>query len=88
VIHVAARTADDDVIWLFVDEPSEGMHAEPLRLLAVNASATVTLRFEGVRVAADRQTSRFPWAEWPARDAMGLRANGSLAIGVPGGAAA
>jgi alkylation response protein AidB-like acyl-CoA dehydrogenase len=82
VIHVAARTPDDDVIWLLVDEPSEGMHAEPLRLLAVNASATVTLRFDGVRVAADRQTSRFPWAEWPGRDAMGLRANGSLAIGV------
>jgi hypothetical protein len=35
LIHVAARTPDDDVVWLLVDEPSEGMHAEPLRLLAV-----------------------------------------------------
>ena len=58
------------------------MRAEPLRLLAVNASATVTLHFDGVRVGADRETSRFPWAEWPARDAMGLRTNGSLALGV------
>jgi alkylation response protein AidB-like acyl-CoA dehydrogenase len=82
VIHVAARTPEDEVVWLLVDAPSPGMTAERLRLLAVNASATVTLRFEGVRVGADRETSRFPWSEWPARDAMGLRTNGSLALGV------
>ena len=82
VVHVAARTPDDDVVWLLVDAPSSGMRAEPLRLLAVNASATVTLHFDGVRVDADRETSRFPWSEWPARDAMGLRTNGSLALGV------
>ena len=82
VVHVAARTPDDDVVWLLVDVPSSGMRAEVLRLLAVNASATVTLHFDGVRVDADRETSRFPWSEWPARDAMGLRTNGSLALGV------
>jgi alkylation response protein AidB-like acyl-CoA dehydrogenase len=82
VVLVAARAPDDDVVWLLVDAPSPGMRAEPLRLLAVNASATVTLHFDGVRVGADRETSRFPWAEWPARDAMGLRTNGSLALGV------
>jgi hypothetical protein len=27
-------------------------------------------------------TSRFPWSEWPARDASGLRTNGSMALGV------
>ncbi len=82
VVHVAARTTDDEVVWLLVDAPSPGMRAEPLQLLAVNASATVTLYFDQVRVAADRQTSRFLWSEWPARDAMGLRTNGSLALGV------
>jgi alkylation response protein AidB-like acyl-CoA dehydrogenase len=82
VALVAARAANDDVVWLLIDLPSRGMRAEPLRLLAVNASATVTLHFDGVRVGADRQTSRFPWSEWPARDAMGLRTNGSLALGV------
>lgn len=82
VVHVAARTPDDDVVWLLVDAPSPGMRAEPLRLLAVNASATVTIHFDDVRVAADRETSRFPWSEWPDRDAMGLRTNGSLALGV------
>ena len=84
LIHVAARTPEDDVVWLLVDAPSPGMRPEPLRLLAVNASATVTLAFDGVRVGVDRETSRFPWAEWPARDAMGLRTNGSLALGVAG----
>ena len=69
VIHVAARTPDDDVVWLLVDAACDGLHATPLRLLAVNASATVTLRFEEVRVEAACQTSRFPWREWPARDA-------------------
>ena len=82
VVHVAARTPDDDVVWLLVDAPSKGMRAEALRLLAVNASATVTLSFDDVRVDADRETSRFPWSEWPARDAMGLRTNGSLALGL------
>ena len=82
VMHVATRSPDDDVVWLLVDTSAEGLRAEPLRLLAVNASATVTLRFDGVRVDGSRQTSRFPWAEWPARDAMGLRTNGSLALGV------
>jgi len=82
LIHVSARTPDDEVVWLLVDASSPGLRAEPLRLLAVNASATVTLHLSGVRVAADRETSRYPWAEWPGRDAMGLRSNGSLALGV------
>ena len=82
LVHVSARTPEDDVVWLLVDSQTLGLQAIPLRLLAVNASATVTLRFEGVRVDSSRQTSRFPWAEWPARDAMGLRTNGSLALGV------
>ncbi len=82
LIHVSARTPDDDVVWLLVDTSSEGLHARPLQLLAVNASATVELRFANVRVSAARETSRFPWAEWPERDAMRLRTNGSLALGV------
>ena len=82
VILVAARTPDDDVVWLLVDASADGLEATPHRLLAVNASATVTLHFTAVRVDGDRETSRFPWSEWPARDAMGLRANGSLALGV------
>lgn len=82
MIHVAARTPEDDVVWLLADARVPGMRADRHRLLALDASATVTLYFDGVRVAGDRLTSRFPWAEWPERDAMGLRTNGSLALGL------
>ena len=82
MIHIAARTPEDDVVWLLADAPLPGMRADRHRLLALDASATVTLHFDGVRVPGDRMTSRFPWAEWPERDAMGLRTNGSLALGL------
>jgi alkylation response protein AidB-like acyl-CoA dehydrogenase len=82
IIHVAARAPDDDVVWLLCDTSDPGFRAEPHRLLGLDASATVTLQVDGVRVGAERMTSRFPWSEWPARDAAGLRTNGSMAIGV------
>jgi alkylation response protein AidB-like acyl-CoA dehydrogenase len=82
VVHVATRSPEDDVVWLLVDAQAAGLRAEPHRLLGLNASATVTLHFEGVRVDGDRMTSRFPWSEWPARDAAGLRTNGSVSLGV------
>jgi alkylation response protein AidB-like acyl-CoA dehydrogenase len=82
LIHCATRAPDDDVVWLLVDASDPGLRAERHRLLGLDASSTVTLHFDDVRVEADRLTSRFPWAEWPARDAMGLRGNGSMALGV------
>jgi alkylation response protein AidB-like acyl-CoA dehydrogenase len=82
VIHLAARAPDDDVVWLLADTSSAAFRAERHRLLGMDASATVTLHVDGLRVDADRVTSRFPWREWPARDASGLRTNGSLALGV------
>jgi alkylation response protein AidB-like acyl-CoA dehydrogenase len=82
VIHVAARAPDDDVVWLLVDTSADGFRAEPHRLLGMNASATVTLHVDGVRVGTERMTSRFPWSTWPARDAAGLRTNGSMALGI------
>src|SRR5436190_11728289 len=33
LIHVAARTPDDDVVWLLVDASTDGLKATPLRLL-------------------------------------------------------
>ncbi|HYD09649.1 MAG TPA: acyl-CoA dehydrogenase family protein [Acidimicrobiales bacterium] len=83
LVHTAVRTPDDEVVWLLVDATEcDTLTVEPLPLLAVNASATVTARFHGHHVAADRETHRFPWAAWPAMDAAGLRNNGSLAVGV------
>jgi alkylation response protein AidB-like acyl-CoA dehydrogenase len=83
LVHLTARTPEDDVVWLLADaEASDRLQVSPLRLLAANASATVTARFEGLVVGGDRLTGRHPWSEWPDRDAAGLRTNGSLAIGV------
>jgi alkylation response protein AidB-like acyl-CoA dehydrogenase len=82
-VHLSARTAEDDVVWLLADaRESDRLEVSPLRLLAVNASATVSARFDGLVVPGERLTGRHPWAEWPARDAAMLRTNGSLPIGV------
>jgi alkylation response protein AidB-like acyl-CoA dehydrogenase len=82
-VHLSARTEEDDVVWLLADaRESDRLRITPLRLLAVNASATVTARFDGLVVPGERLTGRHPWAEWPARDAAMLRTNGSLPIGV------
>jgi alkylation response protein AidB-like acyl-CoA dehydrogenase len=82
LVALSARTEEDDVVWLLADTATPGFRAEPHRLLALSESSTVTLQLDGVRVGADRLTSRFPWSEWPARDAASLRMNGSMALGV------
>ena len=64
VVHVAARS-HRTTMWCGSSSMRHrrACRAEALRLLAVNASATVTLSFDDVRVDADRETSRFPWSE-------------------------
>jgi alkylation response protein AidB-like acyl-CoA dehydrogenase len=80
---VAARDEHDTAMWLLVDAAeAPTLTVEPLRMIAVTASRTVHARFDAHLVAADRVTSTLPFAEWPARDAAGLRLNGSLALGV------
>ena len=51
-------------------------------MVAVMASSTVQLSFAGHRVPPERVTATLPFAQWPSRDAAGLRANGSLALGL------
>jgi alkylation response protein AidB-like acyl-CoA dehydrogenase len=83
VVHTAARDASGDVVWNLVDaRECEGLRSTPLRLAAVNASGTVTLYFEALFVPASRLTLREPFEVWRARDASGLRRNGSLALGL------
>jgi alkylation response protein AidB-like acyl-CoA dehydrogenase len=83
VLHTAARDEDDTIVWLLVDAVSgPTLAVEPLELAAVNASRTVSVRFTDHFVPADRLTGSMPYRDWPARDAAGLRMNGSLALGV------
>lgn len=83
LVHVAARDQVGDVFWFLVDTGQrEGLRVEPLRLAAVNASGTVTMYLDNLFVPAERLTRCEAFEEWQARDAAGLRRNGSLALGV------
>lgn len=82
-LYTAARDDQDNVVAaLLAAEPGPTLTAEPLRLVAVTASSTVQLAFDGHFVSGDRVTGVGPHRDWLARDAMGLRVNGSLALGV------
>ena len=82
VVLVTARDGDS-VVSVLVDA-TEGptLHAERLHLVGANASGTVTLRFHDHVVPAERVVGEEPHADVLARDAAGLRLNGSLALGV------
>jgi alkylation response protein AidB-like acyl-CoA dehydrogenase len=83
VVHVAARDADDLVHFLLVDARSgPTLRADLLPLVAVQASRTVHLTFDGHFVPADRLTGTRPYAEWIAADSDGSALNGYLALGV------
>jgi alkylation response protein AidB-like acyl-CoA dehydrogenase len=85
VVHAGARDPNGGIVWALVDaQAGPTLLAEPLRLAAMAASATVTLSFRKHFVAEDRVTSIQPVAEWAERDAATLRVNGSLALGVAG----
>jgi alkylation response protein AidB-like acyl-CoA dehydrogenase len=83
VVRAAARRDDGDIVWALVDATAGAtLRAEPLRLAAVNASATVTLWFDNHAVPADRVISIQPFDAWQTADRASLRLNGSLALGV------
>ena len=92
--YVAARDERDNVVTAFVPaapgpaaEPagaSPTLSAELLRMVAVNASRTALIRFDGHFVPAGRVIATVPHRDWLAQDAMHLRGNGSLALGVAG----
>jgi alkylation response protein AidB-like acyl-CoA dehydrogenase len=83
VIHVGARGEGGEVVWLLVDAAaSPTLSVQRLRLAAVNASSTVTLRFDDHAIPADRLVGVEEHQAWVARDAASLRPNGSLALGV------
>ena len=82
VVLVAARI-DDAVVSTLVDaRDAPTLQVEHLRLVGANASGTVTLRFRDHLVPAERVVGAEPHADVLARDAEGLRLNGSLALGV------
>jgi alkylation response protein AidB-like acyl-CoA dehydrogenase len=82
-VHALARDDTGDLVAaLLPARERDGLTAVPLDLVAVNASRTVELAFDVCFVPADLVTSVSPHADWMARDASGLRVNGSLSLGV------
>lgn len=82
---VAARGAEETVVWLVVDaEEGAGLTAARRRLVAVDASATVALDFDGLVVAADRVVRVQPYGDVVGGPHGALRTNGSLALGLTG----
>ncbi|MFD1722455.1 acyl-CoA dehydrogenase family protein [Amnibacterium endophyticum] len=86
VLRVAAVDDSGDIRTVLVDV-GPGMTAEPARLVAANASGTVTLTFEGVAVPADRDLDVVTADDWAAADAAGLALNGALPLGLAAEAA-
>lgn len=82
VLLVTARDGDVVVSVLIDAVGSDDLRVERLRLVGANASGTVTLRFDGHAVPAERIVAEEPHASVLERDATGLRMNGSLALGL------
>jgi alkylation response protein AidB-like acyl-CoA dehydrogenase len=82
VVHTAARDEAGNVVWLLVDA-AEGpaLSVERLRLVALNATATVRATFSGLLVADDRVTSIVPFTGGPTPPEV-LRIHASFALGV------
>ena len=82
LLVVAARGPDETVVRLLVDaKPQPGLSVSPLRLSALNATATARLGFGGVFVDGWRCTAQRPY-DAARQQTERLRLNGSLALGV------
>ncbi|HUB70011.1 MAG TPA: acyl-CoA dehydrogenase family protein [Acidimicrobiales bacterium] len=81
MLFVAARGPGDTLVWLLLDAvPQPGLSVAPARLSALNATRTVSLRFEGAWVGDDRLFSTEPYEAARQRSER-LRLNGSFALG-------
>ncbi|MDA8199696.1 MAG: acyl-CoA/acyl-ACP dehydrogenase [Thermaerobacter sp.] len=81
LLLVTARGPHDTTVSLILDAaPHPGLTVDRARLSAMNASATVHLRFDGVTVDGGRLVSAVPVEGRP--EEADLRSNGSLALGV------
>ena len=82
-LYAVARDGQDNLVAALLDAgDGPTLSARPLRMVSVNASRTVELSFDSHFVPGERVTSVMPHAQWLAADAMGLRMNGSLALGL------
>jgi alkylation response protein AidB-like acyl-CoA dehydrogenase len=82
ILLTSALSDDGALVRAFIDaHPSATIGAEPLRLVAANASSTVRLTFSGHAVGREVIVTEEPYVAPPAHDGGG-RLNGSLSLGV------
>jgi len=82
LLFLTARQSDDTVVSFVVDAVDQpGLGVTRCRLSAMNASSTVQLTFDDLRIPEDRYVGSQPYAPGLERP-EGLRVNGSLALGV------
>lgn len=83
VLGTAARDAEDNIVWFLVDaEESATLRVQPHRMLAADATNTVTVEFTGHPVPADRLVTVSTRAEHAEGEPFLHRLNGALALGV------
>lgn len=81
-VQVAARGPADTVVHVVLDATEAGgLSATRQRLIALDATATVRVAFDGVAVPAERVLRVEPW-DPAASGGATLRLNGSLALGL------
>ena len=84
IVLIAAR-CQDSIIWGIVPGiESATMSARMLELAAVNSTSTAVITFDQHVITSDDITSVVPFDTWLENYRMGLRANGSLALGLTG----
>jgi hypothetical protein len=82
VVHTAARTGDNRLVWGFVDaRASETIATQRLEMVALNATNTVRIDFRDHPLPADRISSVAPYQEGVTPPET-LRMHASLALGV------
>ncbi|HEY5116759.1 MAG TPA: acyl-CoA dehydrogenase family protein [Nakamurella sp.] len=75
---------DREVVHFFLMDaaPAATLSVRPARLIAAQASSTVSMRFDNHFIPADRLGHTEPFADWSGGDAVGSALNGFLAIGI------
>ena len=83
LLLVVARGPGDTVVTLIMDATAQpGLTVTRQRLAAVDASVTVRLGFDGVRIPQARFAGQEPFDPAASSQPAALRVNGSLALGV------
>jgi alkylation response protein AidB-like acyl-CoA dehydrogenase len=87
VVRTAALTADETIVWVLVDAvASASVRITQLPLVALAATGTVRVAFDGHVVSSERVMSLQPLAQWRARDASAptIHVNAAMALGIAG----